>query len=286
MTLLTIFATCKPFNDEALINQRNSIASWTRLPDTEVILLGNDEGTAEAARKFNVAHVPDVPCSEHGTPLVSGLFALAKELSPSPLLGYVNSDMVLLPDFIEAIRRIKARRFLMVGRSIGITVREELDFEDETAVNDLKARARRDGEMRDGLDYFVFTRDLYDHIPELIVGRGYWDHWLIYYPRTRGARVYDATDVTTVIHQDHGWSHVEGGEKWIWKGPEIEANRQIVGDFVSTFGNADVTWRLSESGSSPVINKRRVRRALELAGRRRRLLRPVTSLLLKAAKAT
>jgi hypothetical protein len=284
MTLLTIFATCKPFKDEARINQRNSIASWTMLPDTEVILLGNDAGTAEAAREFNITHIPDVPCSEHGTPLVSGLFAAATELSASPLLCYVNADVILLPDFVEAVRRIKARRFLMVGRSTGIALNEELDFDDETVVRKLKSRTARDGEMRDGLDYFAFTRDLYDRIPELTVGRGYWDHWLVYYPRIRGARVYDATDVITAIHQNHGWSHVEGGEDWIWKGPEIGLNKQIVGQYVSTFGNADVTWRLSESGSSPVINKRRIRRALELVGRRHRIVKPVTSIILKTLK--
>lgn len=54
--MITIFSTPKPFRGHFEIIQRNAIQSWLRLrPGCEIILLGNDEGTAE----FNLRHVAE-----------------------------------------------------------------------------------------------------------------------------------------------------------------------------------------------------------------------------------
>jgi len=280
--VLTIFTTCKPFDGEAAVHQRNAIGSWVRLPGVEVILMGADAGTGEAASEFGCRHVRDVPSNEHGTPLVPGLFETAERESSSDVLAYVNADMLLLPDFLEAVRSIDRPRFLMVGRSWGITLQERIDLAAPGWRESLTQAAGRDGELRDGLDYFVFTRGLYAGMPPLTVGRGYWDHWLIYAARAAGAPVYDATAVTTVIHHDHGWGHVEGGRDEVWKGREIEENRMLVGPHGSTFGNPDVTWRLTRAGARRVLNRRRLRRALEFAAVRHPLLGPLVKLALVA----
>ena len=59
--MLTIFATPKPFRGHIAVIQRNAIRSWTLLrPACEIILMGNDEGTAEIAAEFGVRHVPEI----------------------------------------------------------------------------------------------------------------------------------------------------------------------------------------------------------------------------------
>src|SRR5215470_320731 len=59
--MLTIFATPKPFRDHIAVIQRNAIRSWTLLrPACEIILMGNDEGTADIAAEFGVRYVPEV----------------------------------------------------------------------------------------------------------------------------------------------------------------------------------------------------------------------------------
>ena len=72
MSLITLFSAPKPFTDPhiALI-QHNALHSWTLLPNVEVILLGGEDGLVQAAKEFNVKHIPNVKCNENGTPLIS-----------------------------------------------------------------------------------------------------------------------------------------------------------------------------------------------------------------------
>ncbi len=103
MPLITFFSAPKPFtNPHIAMIQRNAIKSWTLLPDVEVILLGEEEGLAEAARELGVKHIPNVARNESGTPLISSMFQLARENANSELLCIINADMILMPDFIEA----------------------------------------------------------------------------------------------------------------------------------------------------------------------------------------
>jgi hypothetical protein len=101
--LLTLFTVPKGFVGDTDVIQRNAIESWTRLgPDVEVILCGDDDGTALAALDLGVRHVPDTQRNEHGTPLLDSVFEAARQASLSPLLAYVNADIVLFDDFLDA----------------------------------------------------------------------------------------------------------------------------------------------------------------------------------------
>ena len=82
MPLITLFSAPKPFTDPHIaMIQRNAIKSWTLLPDVEVILLGEEDGLAEAAKELGVKHIPNVERNESGTPLISSMFQLARENS-------------------------------------------------------------------------------------------------------------------------------------------------------------------------------------------------------------
>src|SRR5688572_17308015 len=110
MAFITIFSAPKPFDNPHIATiQRNAISSWTKLADVDVILLGEETGLAEAARELGVKHIPDVSCSMAGTPLISSMFELARESSDNPLLCIINTDILLLPDFVEAAGRVFAQ---------------------------------------------------------------------------------------------------------------------------------------------------------------------------------
>ena len=89
MADLTIFTAPKPFtNPHIALIQRNAIRSWLSLgPQVEVILLGEEDGLAEAAAELGVKHLPEVARNASGTPLVSSMFDLARQHSTSPLAG-------------------------------------------------------------------------------------------------------------------------------------------------------------------------------------------------------
>ena len=102
--MLTIFALPKPFRGHIATIQRNAIGSWARLrPSCQILLLGSEEGTAEIAKEFDVCHVPEVAVNEYGTPLLNDLFEKAEKLARYELLCYVNCDIILMDDFIQAV---------------------------------------------------------------------------------------------------------------------------------------------------------------------------------------
>jgi len=214
-TPLTIFATPKKFDGHIGVIQRNAIQSWTRmLPRPHIILFGTEIGTAEIAREFGLVHIPEIKCNQWGTPLVSELFEQAEKLSTSPVLSYVNSDILLFDDFAQAVARIAALtpKFLMVGRRIDLDIKDEVSFQDNWAET-LRTRARHEGKLQiaRSIDYFAFSRGLYPAMPPLAIGRFWWDNWLLWKARSLNAAVVDATREALIIHQNHDYSHTTYG---------------------------------------------------------------------------
>lgn len=230
---LTIFTAPKPFSDEHIATiQRNAIQSWQHLdPEVEVLLVGNEEGMAEVAAEYGLRQLGEVRRSETGTPLVSSIFALAREASRAPLLAYLNADILLLPDFVEAARQVKSQVdcFLVIGQRWDLDVRTLLDYSpgwDGRLQADVQRRGRL--HMPAGSDYFIFPRDLFADIPDFTIGRAGWDNWMIFQARQQGWPVIDATPAIMVIHQDHDYRHLPGGRPH-YEHPESQANQALAG---------------------------------------------------------
>jgi hypothetical protein len=214
---VTLFAVPKPFRGHIGVIQRNAIGSWLRLgPSCEVVLFGDEEGMDEAARELGVRHVSAVARNEFGTPLLSSVFDQAGALAQEGTLCYVNSDIVLLDDFVPALRRVQARRsrYLMIGECWDCALDWTVDFGDGRWRDRLRELVTTTGRLRGrwGIDYFAFPIGLYGEVPPFAIGRGWFDNWLVWRARELGAAVVDATAAVTAIHQRHDYAHVSGGE--------------------------------------------------------------------------
>src|SRR5712664_779088 len=105
--MLTLFAVPKPFKGHFGVIQRNAISQWVRLrPKPEILLFGDEEGTVEIAQEFGLRHIPEVKRNQCGTPLLNDLFAKAHALASYNILCYVNADIMLLGDFMEAVQQV------------------------------------------------------------------------------------------------------------------------------------------------------------------------------------
>jgi hypothetical protein len=62
------------------------------------------------------------------------------------------------------------------------------------------------------IDYFIFNRFQYQDIPEFVIGRPQWDNWMIYHARQRGWPVVEVTPAVMVVHQNHDYRHLPGGQ--------------------------------------------------------------------------
>jgi len=101
---LTILAVPKAFAGHIGVIQRNAISSWTVLsPRPDIRLYGTEDGIAEAAASLGVSHETQIACNEFGTPMLDDLLRRARGFVQTPLLCYVNSDIILLQEFLDAV---------------------------------------------------------------------------------------------------------------------------------------------------------------------------------------
>lgn len=218
--------------------------------DVEVLLLGDEPGTEATAREFGTHHVQDLARSEFGTPLISAAFTAVRTISCSPLLCYVNADIILMSDIVDAIRQVAGRRILMTGQRWDLDFDSPLDFGSPSWEADLRALVARIGRLHslEAMDYFAFPQELVMDMPPFAVGRAIWDNWLLFHARAVGAEVIDATQAVMVVHQNHDYAHAQGGVRGVWYGPEAQRNRALAADMLYPFTLRDAPWALTPSG--------------------------------------
>ena len=213
--MLTIFAIPKAFQGHFNIIQRNAIKSWLLLkPKCEIILFGNEKGTAKVAAEFKIRHIPEITRNEFGTPLLDGVFTKAQKVANYQKMVYLNADIILMSDFPKAIQSIKEPLFLIIGQRWDIDLKRLLQFNDIDWEEKLRTLVAKHGKLHgaSGIDYFVFPRGFYQNIPSFAIGRPIWDNWLIYKARFLNTPVIDATGLITAVHQNHSYSHPQGAE--------------------------------------------------------------------------
>jgi hypothetical protein len=160
--MITFFTTAKPFEGHSGIIQRNALTSWKLLgPDVEVILFGDESGASEIARELSLRHEPQVKRNEFGKKRLDNMFARAQSVARHDVLCYSNCDIILRPDFFEAIKRIKStyKDFLAIGKRWNVDISETIDFSNPAWQSNVREAALIQNQAQD--DWFI------DYIPAL-----------------------------------------------------------------------------------------------------------------------
>jgi hypothetical protein len=267
---ITLFTAPKPFvNRHIAMIQRNAIASWAALGDeVEVLLMGREEGLEEAARELGVRWIPDLERNASGTPLISSMFAQARKVGQGDLLAIINTDILLMQDFVQAARLVSQQtaHFIMMGHRWDINITQPLSFE-----GDWQARLRKlyagQGQLHKsmGSDYFMFPRDAFPEFPPFAIGRAGWDNWTIYHGRQQGWKVIESTLAVTVGHQQHDYHHLPNGQIH-YNLPESEENLRLAGGKRHIFTLIDANCRLDEHARIKPMPRtwRKIRREIEI----------------------
>lgn len=233
MSLVSIFSAPKPFEVPHIrVIQRNAVQSWAALgEEVEVILMGNEPGIEQTATEFGLRHIADIQCNADGTPLISDLFLRAHTDTSSPILAYVNADILLMDSFLTAIKTVKERypKFLLVGQRWDMDITEEIDFTSNWQLS-LETQRKESGVLYppNGSDYFIFPRSVFEQIPQFAVGRAGWDNWMIYHAAKAHWPAIDATHDIQAIHQNHDYRHLPGGKPH-YRNQESQVNVQMAG---------------------------------------------------------
>jgi len=232
--VITFFTTPKPFAGHIDVIQRNALRSWQRVhPDAEIILFGDDAGAAEVCRELGIRHVPQVRKNRYGTKYLDGIYDQAQQLARHEILCHVNCDILLLDDFRAAVTQVSRQfdTFLMAGRRWDVDIRKPLDFSCPDWAAKLRDLATRTNCQRPAqwIDYFAFRKGLFrGRIPEFVIGRPGWDNWLLWFARSSGAALVDASAVVCAVHQNHDYGYHPDGEKGVWDGEEAQENYKLL----------------------------------------------------------
>lgn len=255
--MLTLFTTAKPFRGHDGITQKNALKSWTLLrPDLEVILFGDEEGAAEMARDLGLRHESQVERNEFGAKRLDFMFCRAQAIARHRLLCYINCDILLMQDFCAAVERVRERhsRFLMVGRRRDMEITVPLSFGNKDWESLLRRRALLKGHRRgpEWIDYFIFSRGLYgERVPPFVVGRVFWDNWLVWKALDSNHPVIDASKAILAVHQDHDYGYHPQGKHGVFNGAEAGRNYELAGGWTHLRTIADATEVFSEEGLRP-----------------------------------
>jgi hypothetical protein len=278
--MITLFTSTKPFQGAAAISQRNTIASWRRLePSCEVLLIGEEAGSADVAKEFGARLIPDVERNEFGTPLLRSIFSVAEANASFPLLLYANADILFTNRLIRAATMLSYWRkpFLLFGRRWDAELHEPFDFAPIDWEERLETFAASHGKrgIKSALDYFLFPKGAWGgggglaEFPPIVIGRPAWDNWIVFWALARRMDVINSSDYILAIHQNHDYKFYPEGKKGILYGEEGERNFALASYERYLYGTPDATHRMRPDGKivrafSPDILRRRLRTAPDL----------------------
>jgi hypothetical protein len=251
--MLTFFTTAKPFTGHNGVIQRNALGSWKLLhPDVDVIVFGDEAGVAEVCAELGLQHEPRVERHESGMKYLDYMFNHAQRTARHSFLCYSNCDIILLPDFSKALAKARAWRekFLLVARRWDTDVEKPIDFARAEWAQELRQFALAKGrkQIPDFIDFFVFPRGFYDDVPSLVVGRSYWDHWLVWRALDAGLPVIDGSRFVVPVHQNHGYGYHPQGKQGTNEDMLALQNLVLAGGKQHQRSMHDATFALTRGG--------------------------------------
>ena len=132
--MITLFTTTKDFTGIYKTIQMNALKSWRSISnDIEIIIFGDSKGSKEAAEEVGAEYIPNVKCSDRGTPLLSDLFQQAEERAKYSILTFINADIILPKNFLEEVLTVLRcfNNFLIVGHRWDMDVDDIIEFDNK-----------------------------------------------------------------------------------------------------------------------------------------------------------
>ena len=150
-----------------------------------------------------------------------------KASDPRSLFMYINSDIMVFDELVEAAkfsaRLAQYKRFFLCGTRHEVIVDENMD-ESKFSLQSIRTKAKKEGVSRGKwyVDYFIFGQGAWKFVPRFVIGRPFFDDWLI----ANGAGLsIDSSPGVMAVHQAHNYVHAGATESKIlpnFESPIIE----------------------------------------------------------------
>lgn len=247
-----IFTTCKPFDDEFSVFQKNAVGSW-RAAGFDVLVIGDDAGSKQFAHETGCHFSPVVERSEKGIPLIHSLWETAFAFSDHTLVCYVNADIVFSPETARNLKRFceyprHPQNFLFVARRRSLPMFEEIPFHLSNWAEKLSTLDKQTGvwDPDYAIDLFLLNKGWLKDVPKMTVGRAGWDNWMLQSAQKKKITVIDGTHDCALLHPNHGYG-AAGGVDAVTTGKEAAENRkQLDGTSATISSCSSYYWKDSK----------------------------------------
>jgi len=267
---LRLFACPKGFDKkDNAATQINAIRSWlTWLDGDQITLVGEDPGVKEITESYGLRWAK-VETNDLGTPFIESMFRAGEQSGNENYLCYINSDILMFPEICDILTTEILDHSLIVGTRWDLEKFElsssNISNEPESTQSVLLSQSRE--HARTGIDYFIYPRGTRPAISrDLLLGRNYWDHHLIYLWNQAKLRTIDVSGKVRPIHVNHNYEHIANLEKRVHFSPEFETNKRITR---KKLADLDFTTHFVDSNSRVRKNLRRKLQAYIRRSRKR-----------------
>lgn len=85
-------------------------------------------------------------------------------------------------------------------------------------------------------------------VPDFVIGRVYWDQWLVWTAKSERAKLVDASRCVTAIHQNHDCGYHANGKAGVWSDELSRRNYRLAGGRWHLCSIDDATHMLGREG--------------------------------------
>lgn len=193
--MISLYSTFRRFDHPQFEKvQRDAIESWLAInPAPEIIIVGNDFGTAEICKEYNLTHVPNVKTSASGTPYCNHFIWEAEKAASCATMLLCSGDIIIKQDTVDAALALlyqnQIKEYCVCARKLHVDITDGVK-------TDVRWATWQAG------DYWLHTKGIFDDMPDFLIGRHKNEKWMFKSLCNKNALV-DGSDVITVWHQQH-----------------------------------------------------------------------------------
>lgn len=219
--LLSFVTTFKSFDIEPTGAQQSSAAySWVLNKVPDVVVVGDDLGSAELCKEYKFKYLPTVLRGNSvgincPAPLLPSLLTQGCAKALGEFVCLINSDLIISPKFYRYMCKILAK----FGKNCFVTgVR--LDYKwygpvlDKPAYRKMWKLSRKIGKYHrgGGTDFFIAHKTWWmsqlKTMKPWLMGLLAWDNWLQHAAVHTATPCIDASSVVDTMHPNHHYQHV------------------------------------------------------------------------------
>ena len=196
------------YNNEEQLVHNLTIRNWLLFhPFVIPVLFATEAPLAEKCRRQGWDVRPVIETAADGVPVLKNMFLDAMSNYNTMFYAYSNGDILytnsLLETLVSGLESFITldKPAMLVGKRTNI---DHVTNTEGSSWQNIAVTAKRRGELFSARaeDYFITTPSYpWEDIPPLVIGRLWYDNWLVYNARKQGHLVIDATITLLAVHQ-------------------------------------------------------------------------------------